>query len=226
MNRIFRTLWSVATQSWQAVPEHAKTAGKGSGQRVQSSVSTGALASAVVGLMLSGGSGAQSPPTITQLPTGGNVARGSATISQTVTAQAAAMVVNQTSQRAVVNWDTFNLGQAASVHFAQPSAQAVTLNRVNDANPSQIYGRITAPGQVYLSNASGVYFSPTSSVDVGGLVVTTHNLSDDDFMAGKAVFERNGATGKVINEGKLTAGLEGYIALLAPEVQNAGVVLA
>ena len=176
--------------------------------------------------MLSGGSGAQSPPTITQLPTGGNVARGSATISQTVTAQAAAMVVNQTSQRVVVNWDTFNLGQAASVHFAQPSAQAVTLNRVNDTNPSQIYGRITAPGQVYLSNASGVYFSPTSSVDVGGLVATTHHLSDDDFMAGKAVFERNGATGKVINEGKLTAGLEGYIALLAPEVQNAGVVLA
>jgi len=28
MNRIYRTLWSAATQSWQAVPETAKTAGK------------------------------------------------------------------------------------------------------------------------------------------------------------------------------------------------------
>ncbi len=163
---------------------------------------------------------------MTQLPTGGSVSRGNVTLSQTVTAQAASMVVNQTSQRAVVNWDTFNVGQAASVHFVQPNAQAVTLNRINDANPSQIYGRVTATGQVYLTNASGVYFSPTSTVDVGGLVATTHSLSDDDFMAGKTVFERNGATGKVINQGKLTAGLEGYIALLAPEVQNAGVVLA
>lgn len=176
--------------------------------------------------MLSGGSGAQSPPAITQLPTGGSVARGSATISQSATAQAAAMVVNQTSQRAVVNWDTFNVGAAASIHFAQPNAQAVTLNRVNDANPSQIYGRITAPGQVYLTNANGVYFSPSASVDVGGLVATTHRISDDNFMSGQAVFERNGSTAKVTNEGRLTAALGGYIALLAPEVQNAGVVVA
>ena len=176
--------------------------------------------------MLSGGSGAQSPPAITQLPTGGSVARGSATISQSATAQAAAMVVNQTSQRAVVNWDTFNVGAAASIHFAQPNAQAVTLNRVNDANPSQIYGRITAPGQVYLSNANGVYFSPSASVDVGGLVATTHRISDDNFMSGQAVFERNDSTAKVTNEGRLTATLGGYIALLAPEVQNAGVVVA
>ncbi|NBU44304.1 MAG: filamentous hemagglutinin N-terminal domain-containing protein, partial [Betaproteobacteria bacterium] len=226
MNRVFRILWSVATQTWQAVPEHAKTAGKSSNTRQQRSVSTGALASIVMGLMLSSGSGAQSPPPVTQLPTGGTVVRGNASISQTATAQAANMVVTQTSQRAVLNWNSFNVGQAASVHFAQPNAQAVTLNRVNDANPSQIFGRITAPGQVYLSNANGVYFSPTSSVDVGGLVATTHHISDDNFMAGKALFERNGAIGKVTNEGSLTAGLDGYIAMLAPEVQNAGVILA
>lgn len=226
MNRIFRTLWSVATQTWQAVPEHAKTGGKSSNKRQQRSVSAGAVAATVIGMTLSGGVGAQSPPSALQLPTGGAVARGSVSISKTTTAQTAAMVVQQNSQRAVLNWDTFNVGQSASVHFSQPNAQAVTLNRVNDANPSQIFGRITAPGQVYLSNANGVYFSPTSSVDVGGLVATTHHISDDNFMAGKTAFERNGATGKVINEGNLTARLDGYIALLAPEVQNAGVVLA
>ena len=224
MNRIYRTLWSVVTQSWQAVPETAKTAGKKS-----KSSAGGVVASVALGFTLSGVAHAQAPPTppaINQLPTGGTVARGTATITQTATAQAAAMVVNQSSQRAVVNWNTFNLGSAASINFVQPNAQAVTLNRVNDSNPSQIFGRITANGQVFLSNPNGVYFSPTSQVDVGALVATTHSISDNDFMAGNNVFSRNGATGSVVNDGKLNAALGGYIALLAPEVRNSGVVLA
>jgi filamentous hemagglutinin family protein len=153
---------------------------------------------------------------------GGSVARGSATITQTATA----MTVNQSSQRAIINWDSFNLGRVASINFVQPNAQADTLNRVNDHNPSQIFGRITSNGQVFLSNPSGVYFSPTASVDVGALVATSHSISDANFMAGNYQFERNGATGKVINEGRINAALGGYVALLAPEVQNAGVVLA
>ena len=221
MNRIYRTLWSAATQSWQAVPETAKTAG-----RKSKSSAGGVVASVALSFSLSGGVGAQSPPAINQLPTGGTVARGTATISQTATAQAAAMLVNQSSQRAVINWNTFNLGSAASINFVQPNAQSVTLNRVNDSNPSQIFGRITANGQVFLTNASGVYFSRSSSVDVGAITATTHSISDDNFMSGKYVFERNGATGKVINEGNITAALGGYVALLAPEVQNAGVVVA
>ena len=131
MNRVHKTLWSEAAQCWQAVPETAKAAGK----RSVKSASGGVLATVVMGMALNGGAGAQSPPppAINQLPTGGSVARGSATIAQTATAQAAAMTVNQSSQRAVINWDSFNLGQAASINFVQPNAQAVTLNVVADA---------------------------------------------------------------------------------------------
>ena len=221
MNRIYRTLWSVATQSWQAVPETAKTAGKKS-----KSSSGGVVASVALSWVLTCGANAQAPPAMNQLPTGGVVTRGTATIHQTATAQAAAMTVNQSSQRAVINWDTFNIGSKASVNFVQPNAQSVTLNRVNDSNPSQIFGRITANGQVFLTNANGVYFSPTSSVDVGAITATTHSISDDNFMSGNYVFVRNGAWGKVVNEGKITAAMGGYVALLAPEVQNAGVVVA
>jgi filamentous hemagglutinin family protein len=222
MNRIYRTLWSVATQSWQAVPETAKTAGKKSVK----SAAGGVIASVALSFTLNGAANAQAPPAVNQLPTSGTVSRGTATISQTATAQAAAMTVTQSSQRAVVNWSTFNLGQSASINFVQPNAQAVTLNRVNDSSPSQIFGRITANGQVFLTNANGVYFSPTSSVDVGALTATSHSISDDNFMSGKYVFERKGATGKVVNEGNITAALRGYVALLAPEVQNSGVVVA
>jgi hypothetical protein len=63
------------------------------------------------------------------LPTGGRLAAGSATISQS----ANTLNVVQSSQRAVVNWDSFNVGSQARVEFVQPNAQAVIHNRVVSA---------------------------------------------------------------------------------------------
>ncbi len=94
-------------------------------------------------------------PAPTQLPTGGQVVGGAASIVQS----GATLNVNQSSQRAAINWQTFNVGSSATVNFNQPSASSVTLNRVLDSNPSQIYGRINAPGQVFFTNPNGVYFS-------------------------------------------------------------------
>lgn len=157
-----------------------------------------------------------------QLPTGGQVVAGQAAIGQS----GATMTINQGSNRAAIDWQTFNVGAAAQVKFNQPSSTSATLNRVLDANPSQIFGRISANGQVILSNPNGVHFAPGASVDVGGLTATTHSISNADFMAGKNRYSRDGATGSVVNEGKLTAALAGYIALLAPEVRNSGIIFA
>jgi filamentous hemagglutinin family protein len=162
------------------------------------------------------------PVAAAQLPTGGQVKAGQATISQSGNT----LNVNQTSQRAVVDWNTFNLSKDATVNFQQPNAQASTLNRVADTQPSQILGRITAPGQVILVNPQGVYFGKSASVDVGGLVATTHDAVNREFMEGQIKLSRNGATGRVENEGELRAALGGYIAMLAPEVRNNGVIVA
>jgi filamentous hemagglutinin family protein len=108
----------------------------------------------------------------------------------------------------------------------QPSASSVTLNRVLDTQASQILGRINANGQVFLSNPNGVLFGPTAQVDVGGLLVTTHGIGNDDFMAGKSSFEGTGKAASVVNQGQLQASLGGYIALLAPQVRNEGVIVA
>ena len=162
------------------------------------------------------------PPAPNQLPIGGQVVAGSASISQSN----ASMTITQSSNRAAIDWQSFNLGSQAQVTFAQPSSSSVTLNRVLDNNPSQIFGRINANGQVFLSNPNGVYFATGASVDVGGLVATTHSISNSDFMAGRDSFSRNGASGSIVNEGELKSGLAGYIALLAPSVRNQGVVIA
>jgi filamentous hemagglutinin family protein len=136
------------------------------------------------------------------------------------------LTVNQSTERAIIDWNTFNLGSAAQVLFEQPNQQAVTLDRVLGGSPSEIFGKITAPGQVFLVNPSGIYFGKSASVDVSGLVATTNDIDNADFMSGNITFKRNGATGSVVNDGTLQASLGGYIALLAPEVRNGGIVIA
>ena len=72
------------------------------------------------------------PPAATQLPVGGQVVAGSASISQSH----ARMTISQSSNRAAIDWQSFNLGSQAQVTFVQPSSGSVTLNRVLDSNPS------------------------------------------------------------------------------------------
>ena len=216
MNKTHRTIWNEALGAWVAVSEIVKS-------HIKSKRAKRLLATLLLGTALGSALAAPpNPPAPTALPTGGVVSAGAAIIGTA----SAVMTINQTSQRAAINWNTFDVGSAAKVNIEQPNAQAVLMNRVLDSNPSQIFGKITATGHVYLVNPSGVYFSPSASVDVGGLVATTHSMSDADFMAGSTTFKRNGATGSIENEGELRAKLDGYIALLAPNVINQGVIVA
>jgi filamentous hemagglutinin family protein len=161
-------------------------------------------------------------PPMNELPVNGQLTAGQAVITQ----QASSMVVNQQSNRAVLSWDSFNIGQNASVSFQQPNNQSVILNKVSSGNSSQIFGRMSANGQVYLVNPNGVYFSPTSSVNVGGLIASSLDIDANQFMNGSTSFSRKNSTGTIVNAGTLTADLQGYIALLGSEVINQGVVVA
>ncbi len=229
MNHIYRLKRSARTLQLLPVPETARNASKGSsgvgktlGAIVSNTLATFAL-SGIASLLHA----QQAPPAVNQLPQGGVVTRGVANINtSTTSAGNALMTVNQSSQRAVIDWNSFNVGSQAKVQFNQPGSNAVVLNQILGNNASQIYGQISANGQVFLSNPNGVYFSPTAQVNVGGLVATTGKANVDDFMAGNTSFSRQGATGSVVNDGQLNAALGGYIALLAPEVRNQGVVVA
>ncbi len=218
MNRSYRLIHNQRTNTWVAVAENVK----GRGKRSSGAVGMVAATGMALGMSLSTAYASSNPPSANQLPAGGQVVAGQASMVQSATT----LNINQSSARAALNWTTFNVGSAATVNFNQPSASSVTLNQVLDSNPSQIFGRLNANGQVFFSNPNGVYFAPGASANVGGLVATTHAISVADFMAGKNSFSRNGATGSVVNEGNLTASMGGYIALLAPEVRNNGVIVA
>ena len=215
LNRSFKVIWSISSNAWIAVSEITKSHGK------QKSASRRCRHIFFAGAMVSGASIA-APPTPNQLPIGGTVATGTATINTT----GSTMNINQSSNRAAINWNGFDIGSNATVNFVQPSTSAVALNRISSSNPSQIYGNLNANGQVYLMNSAGIYFAPGANVNVGGIVATTHQMGDADFMNGSNTFSRNGATGSVVNDGTIKSGIGGYIALLAPDVQNKGVLVA
>ena len=136
------------------------------------------------------------------------------------------LTINQSTNQGIINWGTFNIGSAASVQFNQPNVSSSTLNRVVGGEMSQIAGSLNANGKVILINPNGVIFQNGSRVDVGGIIASTLNLSDADYLNNNYIFTRDGATGKVLNYGEITARDKGFVALLAPEVINEGVVAA
>ena len=155
------------------------------------------------------------------LPSGGNVAAGSATIAAT----GGSMAIDQSTARAVINWNSFSVGPAGSVAFNQPDAQSATLNRVTGTAASSIAGQITSNGAVYLVNPNGIAITASGSVNTaGGFVASALDIADEDFMAGKAGFTGRGASGRVSNAGSITASQGGYVALLGGSVANNGYI--
>jgi filamentous hemagglutinin family protein len=216
MNRVYRVIWSKALCSWVVVCELTRRGGKSGGSIVRKRRRSGLVTAA--GALLA--TSALADPAATALPSGGQVAAGQAAISQSGNT----LTIRQSSAKAIVNWNSFDVGAEAAVKFAQPGADSVILNRVQSQNPSQIFGALSANGQVFLLNANGVIFGPQAKVDVGGIVAGAMKITDEDFLAGRYKF--TDGKGVVTNKGTITAGDGGLIALLAPEVRNEGIIRA
>ena len=182
-------------------------------------VSTALQATAMLVLSLP----ADAQPAPNARPTGGVVVAGTAAIGQT----ANTTTINQSTQRAAVNWQSFDVGSQQRVDFRQPSASAMTLNRVVGPDPSRIAGRIDANGQVVLVNQSGVTFFKGAQVNTNGLMVSAIGITNQNFMAGKMVFDQPGSpNARVENQGTITVREAGLAALVAPQVANSGVINA
>jgi len=163
---------------------------------------------------------------LAELPSGGTVAGGAASIANI---DANHQRITQTTDRAIINWQTFSIGASDYVQFIQPSTASVALNRVVGGNPSSILGSLSANGQVFLVNPNGVYFGPGAQIDVAGLVATTLSIGDGDFMAGRYVFSRDLASparAEVINQGAIAAREGGYVVLAGDYSANSGAIQA
>lgn len=216
MNNIHRSIWNATTRTFAAASENSRTRGGENSSAAASPARRGrfGLKAVAVGLMFAFGANAWA------LPTGGAVSAGTADIAT----GAGTTTVTQTSQNASLNWQSFSIGAAEAVRFVQPSSSSVALNRVLGSDPSSILGSLSANGKVFLVNPNGILFGAGAQVNVGGLVASTLNVSDGDFMAGRYNFSGSG-TGNVQNQGTINAD-GGYVALLGANVSNQGVISA
>ena len=149
------------------------------------------------------------------------------------------VAIEQTGEKAILNWETFNVGRNTTVQFRQDPNWAV-LNRVNDpkARPSQIQGQIKADGTVMIVNRNGVVFDGSAQVNVRNLVAAAtpqrraipeqrpvqRGRQDAHFTDALGKIElRPGAVIETSRPSTVTQS-GGYVLLLGREVDNAGTI--
>lgn len=180
-----------------------------------------------------GAARAEPPPTALPVDAAQFVSSGTASITERL---ANSLTITQQSQRATLNWQSFNIGRDARVEFVQPDATSAALNRIQQSSPSEIFGALKANGQIYLINQNGILFGRTARVDTHSLVASTHGVTDEVFNTlgiagainqGKAAFEGTVAGSAItLEEGAVLKTLEGgSIMVFAPKIENRGEIL-
>jgi len=176
------------------------------------------LSAAISAILSLAAAGAQADPR------NGVVTSGTATIS---TPNANVTQIDQSSNTASINWQSFDVGAQERVIFNQPSSTSVALNRIQGQDPSQIQGSIAANGRVFLINPNGIIFGASARINVGSLVASSLDLTAADAQSGRYSFDAgNAQAGAIVNDGQITAANGGSVTLLGSSVLNNGLIVA
>lgn len=154
-------------------------------------------------------------------PNGGAVVSGQATFQ----VNGKTLTITNTPG-AIINWQGFSIRADELTRFLQQSPVSTVLNRVVSASPSEILGRLQSNGRVFLVNPNGIVFGPGSQVDVAGFAASTLGISNADFASGRHIFAGTGAEGRIVNQGEITTPAGGKVFLIAPQVENTGIIRA
>lgn len=151
----------------------------------------------------------------------------------TVTTIADKMTI-KTSNKVQIDWKSFDIGKDKEVKFEQPDSNSVAYNRVIGGNASQIQGKLTANGKVYLANPNGVIITKEAEINVAGLLATTKDLEKISESGNGNSYQFTRKTkdgqvpkegqvvteGQVINKGKIKA--KDFVVLNGDKVINEG----
>jgi filamentous hemagglutinin family protein len=162
------------------------------------------------------------PTIVFALPSGGQIVSGTGTIVETSATQ---LDINQNSSQLIATFQNFNTAANETVNVNQNHTSDTFLAKVLGTDPTLFFGKLNAKGQVFITNGSGVFFGPGSQIDVHGLVATTMDISNQDFIDRNYRFTQNleNPLSSVINEGVISA--TSYVGLLAPAVENRGTIV-
>jgi filamentous hemagglutinin family protein len=155
-------------------------------------------------------------------PVGPTVTQGNASFSS----QGSHLTI-QTSDRAFINWQSFNIGLGETTSFLQPSSSSLVWNQIHDPNPSQILGNLNANGYVVLQNSSGFFIGGQASITARGLLMTTAPIAMPDLAgAGAWSFNAPPPAASIINYGQINLSRGGSAFLIAHDIENRGAITA
>ena len=159
-----------------------------------------------------------------ELPSGNTTITGDISIST----DTQTMTIDQQSDQAIIEWNSFNIGENNTVTFQQPSSSSSTLNRVISGNPTTLAGSLNANGKVFVVNENGVYFTPTATINAHSFAASTLSLSNDNFLNNIFSFSSSSQSSlqSIINKGSITTLDGGFTALLGGAVNNEGTINA
>ena len=101
-------------------------------------------------------------------------------------AQGNQMKLHQTTQNAIVTWDSFSIGANASVTIKGDYNNFNMLNYVTGSESSQIYGKLNSyvgdkqGGNIYLVNPNGVQIGNSAEINVGSLHIANKKIDKID----------------------------------------------
>lgn len=154
-------------------------------------------------------------------PTGGDVVSGTAAIQSSGNQT----IINQSSNRAIINWQSFSIQQGETTRFIQPSSSSAVLNRVVTGNPSAILGNLSSNGQVFLINPNGVLVGNGATINTGAFFASTRDVNNQQFMNGGNLDFFGTSNAAITNLGTINA-TSGDVVLLAYQVSNEGSMTA
>ena len=152
-------------------------------------------------------------------PTGMQVVAGQVS---TVASGNSLLITN--SPGSIINWQNFSIMPGELTRFIQQSSSSAVLNRITGQDPSQILGALQSNGRIFLINPNGMVFGAGAKVNVNGLVASSLDISNADFLAGKLRFAGAANAGSVSNSGGITTPSGGQVYLIAPNVTNSGLI--
>lgn len=229
LNHVYRLIWSHVQNAWTVVSETAKASGKKTAVVDQSRATTNKssfrvnlssslklrfklVAALSTAVMVSNAYAAPVDPIIIHG-------------SQTVTVNGNVMDINQHTDKLNVSWGGFDIAKGETVNLIQP-VNGAALFSIRGHSGTEIYGKLNATGTLLLINPNGVLFGQGAEVNVGNIVASTLNISNEDFLKGRYHFKGGDNAGSVINHGVIKAKDEGYIVMLGKAVENTGTLVA
>ncbi len=219
MNKIFKILWSSEKGTFVVTHERVKSRGNTGSILNNSTTVRFKLSSLTLFILLSFSNHVWGQSVVNPV-----VTAGSANVNLSNPAK---VVVNQQSDKAVINWKEFSIPRQNSVTFKQPGSQSITLNRVTGRHQSEIHGSLEANGQVWLLNPNGTLIGKYGTVNAHGFMATTANISDQNFMRGNYEFKtKKYSESKIRNLGVIDVNDNGYTILAAGSVINDGLIVA